>query len=300
MYMMPLIFSVIACLPAFFIVSPVAESGLIGNQPNHPWTEKNSRATTAPSRATDIEALPSHTAQPSPNSDILSTPKRTSWGKPILDEEFNGNHLNRAAWVIYNSPEANVNPRTTAATTVSRGQLHLTGGIYYGRDMSGGVASKLLQRYGRWEVRLRADPGRGYSPVTLLWPELMGVPEYAEVDFAEIIDPTRQAAEIFVHHGPADDQVHNEMTADFTRWHVVAVDWLPDHLTFWLDGKAVWTYRGPLIPRRDRMGLTLQNDQICDRGPEYCRDRTTPKWVHMDVDWVRVYRAPKKPRSKIE
>lgn len=215
-----------------------------------------------------------------------------SWGSPAVAETFSGGRLDPAKWVIYDSPNASVNPRTSLATTVSGGLLHLTGGIYNGRDLSGGIASTLEQRYGRWEVRLRADRGVGYSAVALLWPEHMGVPEYAEIDFAEMIDPTRRTAGIFIHHGPNDDQAQNQLKADFTKWHVVAVDWLPDHMTFWLDGKAVWTYRGPLIPRLDRMGLALQNDQVCDRGPGFCRDASTPKWVHMDVDWVRIYRAP--------
>lgn len=216
----------------------------------------------------------------------------TSWGRPVVADAFDGTRLDPAKWVIYDSPTASVNPRTSAATAISGGQLHLTGGIYNGRDVSGGIASTLNQKYGRWEVRLRADRGVGYSAVALLWPEHMGVPEFAEIDFAEIIDPTRRAAGVFIHHGPDDDQAQGQLKADFTQWHVVAVDWLPDHLTFWLDGRPVWTYRGSLIPRLGRMGLALQNDQVCDRGPGYCRNATTPKWVHMDVDWVRIYRAP--------
>lgn len=209
----------------------------------------------------------------------------------MLEDDFQGTRLDPAKWVVYDSPGDHVNPRTKAATTVSGGLLRLTGGLYGGRDLSGGVGSTLTQRFGRWEVRLRADRGAGYSAVALLWPQHMGHPEYAEVDFAEIIDPTRQDAGIFLHHGPNDDQAQHQEHADFTKWHVVAVDWLPDHMTFWLDGKPLWTYRGPLIPRAGRMGLALQNDQICDRGPAFCRNRTTPKWVEMDVDWVRVYRA---------
>ena len=34
---------------------------------------------------------------------------------------------------------------------------------------------------------------------------------------------------------------HIPSTVDFTKWHTIAVDWLPDHVTFWLDGKALWT-----------------------------------------------------------
>ncbi len=214
-----------------------------------------------------------------------------SWGAPVAEDDFGEPRLDPAKWVVYNAPDDRANPRTPAAVTLRGGLLRLTGGLYGGKDLSGGVASTLLQRYGRWEVRLRAARGAGYSAVALLWPQHMGDPEYAEIDFAEIIDPTRQTAGIFVHHGPADRQAQRLARADFTRWHVVAVDWLPGHLTFWLDGHVVWTYRGPLVPHADRMGLALQNDQICARGRAFCRNRSTPAWVEMDVDWVRVYRA---------
>lgn len=234
-----------------------------------------------------------HGASPSPvPSDYPGDTTSASWGSPVVAENFNGTRLDPAKWVVYNSPNDRVNPRTSSATRLSGGALTLTGGLYGGRDLSGGIASTLNQRYGRWEVRLKADRGVGYSAVALLWPERMGHPEYAEIDFAEIIDPNRRGAGIFIHHGPADNQAQNVARADFTKWHVVAVDWLPDRLTFWLDGKVVWTYRGPLIPHLGRMGLALQNDQVCDRGPGFCRNHTTPKWVTMSVDWVKIYRVP--------
>jgi Glycosyl hydrolases family 16 len=210
----------------------------------------------------------------------------------VLTDGFHGHRLDPGKWVIYHSPRARVNPRTGAATRVSGGRLRLTGGIYRGRDLSGGVASRLGQRFGRWEVRMRAERGVGYSAVALLWPEHFGDPEFAEINFAEVIDPRRRTVALFVHRGPHDEQRRRLIAADFTRWHTVAVDWLPHRLTYWLDGRRVWTYRGPLIPQRGRMGLALQNDQVCERGPGFCRDRTTPKWVTMEVDWVRVYRVP--------
>ncbi|MBW8482561.1 glycoside hydrolase family 16 protein [Actinomadura parmotrematis] len=214
------------------------------------------------------------------------------WGAPAVTEDFDGTRLDPAKWVVYDSPDAKVNPRTRAATTVSGGQLHLTGALYDGKDLSGGVASTLDQRYGRWEVRMRADAGAGYSAVALLWPEHFGRPEKAEIDFAEVTDATRRTTGLFTHQGDDDAQAGRTVTADFTRWRTVALDWLPGGLTFWIDGRKVWTYTGPIRPRQTPMGLALQNDQICDRGPGSCRDRTTPAKVVMDVDRVRIWRAP--------
>jgi hypothetical protein len=212
------------------------------------------------------------------------------WGDPVLVENFDGTQLNSRKWVVYHSPDAKTNPRTQQASSVSNGLLRLKGGIVGGRDLSGGVATHMAQRYGRWEVRLRAERGAGYTPLALLWPRNQGGPEYAEIDFAEIIDPSRRSGEIFVHRGDRR-QAQRQMRADFTRWHTVAVDWLPGRLTFWLDGRKVWDYRGPNVPSGHSMQLALQNDVTCNEWSP-CRNGSTPETVSMYVDWVKVYRAP--------
>ncbi|MGI5490505.1 glycoside hydrolase family 16 protein [Microtetraspora malaysiensis] len=212
------------------------------------------------------------------------------WGAPILVEDFNGTWIDESKWGVYDSPNARTNPRTSRATSVSGGVLRMTGGVYGGKDLSGGVASTLLQQYGRWEVRLRTEAGAGYSAVALLMPEDVTPSNYAEVDFVEVGDIPRQLSGVFV-HGNNGQRAAGSMRADFTQWHTAAVDWLPDRLTFWLDGKVVWNYTGPLVPKNRTMGLALQNDVICDGA--LCRNASTPATVTMDVDWVRVYRAPR-------
>ncbi|GGT29269.1 hypothetical protein GCM10010176_087470 [Nonomuraea spiralis] len=209
-----------------------------------------------------------------------------TWGTPVLVENFDGSSVDTSRWMVYHSPDAERNPRTGKAATVAGGMLRLKGGRYGGKDLSGGVATRLAQRYGRWEVRFRAEAGNGYTPVALLWPTAQGEGDgYAEVDFAEIVDPRRQGGGIFVHGGRGRAQ--RQLRADFTRWHTVAVDRLPGRLTFWLDGRKVWDYRGAYVPDGGKMGLALQNDVVCEPR---CRDSSTPATVSMYVDWVKVYR----------
>jgi beta-glucanase (GH16 family) len=224
-----------------------------------------------------------HSAQSAQTTTAVA-PSR--WGKPVLVENFNGNRVDRRRWEVYHSPGARVNPRTSKATTVRGGVLRMTGGFYGGRDLSGGVASRLSQTYGRWEVRFRGERGAGYAPVALLWSSRG---QYAEIDFAEIIDPSRRSGGIFIHKGDAP-QAQRQMRADFTRWHTVAVDWQPNHLAFWLDGRLVWNYTGSLIPRDQPMHLTLQNDVVCNQWSP-CRNSSTPRTVTMYVNWVKIYRA---------
>ncbi|WP_248964562.1 family 16 glycosylhydrolase [Sphaerisporangium perillae] len=218
----------------------------------------------------------------------MSAQPDARWGTPVLVENFDGTRVDRSKWEVYHSPDARVNPRTAQATTVHGGMLQMTGGFYGGKDLSGGVASHLSQTYGRWEVRFRGEAGAGYSLVTLLWPSSERG-EYAEIDFAEVIDPTRRTGGIFIHRGEAP-QAQSQMRADFTKWHTVAVDWLPGRLTFWLDGKRTWDYTGPRVPAGQPMHLTLQNDVVCNQWSP-CRNASTPKTVSMYVDWVKIYRA---------
>ncbi|MFI7624612.1 hypothetical protein [Microbispora rosea] len=245
------------------------------------------------------------------------------WGEPALAEDFGGQTL-----------------RLTAG-----------GG---GMDLSG----TSLQRYGRWEVRLRAEGGA--LPVALLQSPRSDAAQYggsrrggsrydqsrrgqsrlgqspydgslydgslyddSQYDDSEYGEPrygdswrdgseyagpqdgmpasTRFAetggaktgaesedaaigvagiaggrAELSVRQGR--ELARAELGADLTQWHTVAVDWLPGRVTFWLDGRQVWNYTGPYVPRSP-LGLVLRND--ASGGTVY-------------VDSVRIYRAPQR------
>ncbi|WP_344823192.1 glycoside hydrolase family 16 protein [Actinocorallia longicatena] len=212
------------------------------------------------------------------------------WGRPVLSDDFDSDHVNPGKWAVYDDPTGS-NPRTARATTVSDGALHLTGALYGGRDLSGGLATHLAQTFGRWEARMKADPGAGYSAVMLLWPTRQGAPEWAEINFAEIPDPRRRVAGLFIHKGRNDTTRSRMLRGTFTRWHTYTLEWLPRSITFSLDGRKVWTYKGKNIPQRADMHLALQNDVSCYSRTQ-CRNPATPTRVTMHVDWVRIYRLP--------
>ncbi|MEN3539374.1 hypothetical protein AAH991_29985 [Microbispora sp. ZYX-F-249] len=206
-------------------------------------------------------------------------------------------------------------PRSSGASTGGRGDpalvedfggqaLRLGGG---GREVD--LSASSVQRYGRWEVRLRAEDGA--LPVALLrsarpdagqyedfrhaGSEYAGpqddIPEsarFADTDGAgtdgadagdEAIGvtaiPGGRRVELSVRQGRESAQA--ALAADLTQWHTIAVDRLPGRVTFWLDGRQVWNYTGPYVPRSEGMGLVLRND--ASGGTVY-------------VDRVRVYRAP--------
>ncbi len=277
-----------ARLAAVLVLAAAVGCG-IGGRPGAPR-----RTAAAPPAAAAGTAVPSEPAPSAtrPRSRPGLTAAEGRWGRPVLADGFNGDRLDPAKWQVYDAPYAASHPGSPAGVHVSGGRLVLVGGLYDGRDESAGVVSRLAQTYGRWEARIRADPGAGYSATAFLWPTRPGIPEWAEVDFAEILDPTRHTGALFVHHGREDRQVQRTAHVDFTHWHTVAVDWLPSHLTFWVDGKALWTYRGPFVPQRADMHLFLRNEV----REGFHRTAATPKRVTMEVDWVRVFRAPASAR----
>ncbi|MFI6296637.1 glycoside hydrolase family 16 protein [Nonomuraea sp. NPDC050790] len=160
-----------------------------------------------------------------------------------------------------------------------------------GKDIAGGISQRFHQKYGRWEVRFRMDRGAGYGPAVLLWPQTEKWPDHGEIDIMEVPNPKRTRGVHFLHNGPENTKKGMGVSRDFTKWHVVAVDWLPKSITFYVDGKQTWRVTDPkLIPRIAPMHLALQNDVGCGWIP--CRNSATPERVVMHVDWVKVYSLP--------
>jgi licheninase len=225
--------------------------------------------------------------------------KAINWGAPTWADTFNGTRLNLKRWSKYVDPTGKLSGwrRTKASVRVHNGELQVIGHRQapYGL-VGGGLSYNIDQTYGRWAVRFRADAGSGWEPVVLLWPKGTW-PDDGEIDMAEIKNSTRLGAGEFLHLGVTNRFIGHPIPAsvNFTRWHILSVDWLPGHITFWLDGRKLWT-----VPRRTGdqdyvpstpFHLALQNDVGCD--DHQCRPGgSTPKRVVMHIDWVRIWKAP--------
>jgi Glycosyl hydrolases family 16 len=200
------------------------------------------------------------------------------WGAPSRSEDFTGD---LAQWSLYNGPGHDGNGRRTpSALGVANGILTISGNA---AGDSEGMAWGAGATYGRWEARMRASAGDpDYHAVLLLWPDNEDEGGYGgEIDFMENSDPTRQNTEMFVHYGDEDTQLHGAVDVDATQWHNWAVEWAPDHITAFLDGKQWWSTSLPAAQPPGPMHMTVQLDQFRSGGG------LIPS--NLQVDWVRYY-----------
>ena len=143
------------------------------------------------------------------------------------------------------------------------------------------------QKYGRWEGRVKApasDPS--YNALLLLWPDAENFPVGGEVDFMEMTDHTRQETNLFLHYGADNSQVQGKVKIDATQWHNWAVEWTPEKITTYVDGKEWWSTTDTSILPPGPMHLCVQLDWFPGNG------KGDVKPSEMQVDWVRQYALP--------
>ncbi len=226
----------------------------------------------------------------------------TDCGKQELAETFSGDTLNPNLWTVYNDPGGST-PRTPQSVTVAGGYLNLIGHYQapYGY-VGGGLRSNINQTYGCWVVRFRADEGAGYEPVVLLWPA--GSHTDGEIDIAEVYPGSARPASTnrlgggeFLHIGIDNLFIGHKIpdSVNFAQWQTVAVDWLPNRITMYINGAETWSvgtdYNGVDYIANTPFHLAMQMDEGCTR--DRCSpDSSTPSQVLMQVAWVKIYAAP--------
>ncbi len=271
-----------------------------------------------PNKAPDIQTLPSPVATvplPSPSTVPTTTPGPTGKPKPagaqpgqgsvrpgnpgaapavgagpaftlIGGDEFNSGSLDTTKWGLYDSIGGFGNGlRRPSALSQSGGNLVITA---TGKT-SGGMDELSGQTYGRWEFRARTDRGRGFGSAILLWPDSEKVKD-GEIDIAEVPAEQRDQAHFVLHSGADGDTLDgSHMVGDFSQWHTFAVDWLPDHITWYVDGRAEFTVTDRTRIPGTPMHLAIQLDQGPVKDWMPAPDATTPAQVRLQVDWVHVY-----------
>jgi hypothetical protein len=206
----------------------------------------------------------------------------------VTTEDFNS--LRPQAYGLYDSVGGFGNGlRRSSAISVANGVLNITA---TNGNVSGGMAHKLGQTYGRWEFRARTDLGRGFGSAILLWPDSERFPQDGEIDIMEVPSETRDRAHFIVHFGGpgGSDKVYGSYAEDdFSQWHTFAVDWLPDRIVFYVDGVERFRVTDRNIIPDKPMHLAMQFDQGPKKDWIAAPDVTTPKAFSLQVDWLRVY-----------
>lgn len=271
-----------------------------------------------PHKAPDIQTLPSPVATvplPSPSAAVSTSPAPTGKPKPAVarpgrrsvqpgnagtapivgagpgfkpigGDEFNAVSLDRKKWGVYDSVGGFGNGlRRPSAVGVSGGSLVITAT----GETSGGIDDSFGQTYGRWEFRARTDRGRGFGSAILLWPDSEKVKD-GEIDIAEVPAEQRDQAHFVLHSGEDADTLNGQhLVGDFSQWHTFAVDWLPDRITWYVDGRARFTVADRTRIPDTPMHLAIQLDQGPVKDWMPAPDATTPAQVRLQVDWVHVY-----------
>ena len=242
-----------------------------------------------------FEALPAPspppTAIPTPSLDDArssgsrSTAAGDEW-RLVFRDDFDGSRLDPRVWNRYNSVGGFGNGwRRPEAITVEDGKLRVTAR----GDVSGGMNHERSQTYGRWEFRARTDKGRGRGSAILLWPDSLNKEADGELDMMEVPREDRSQAHFVIHYSARNKLAGNKVGGDFSQWHTFAMDWLPDRITWYVDGvKQFETFDKNVIPT-SRMHLAIQLDMGPFEEWILAADHTTPPEVSLEVDWVRVY-----------
>ncbi len=215
----------------------------------------------------------------------------------VAEDDFSGSLTPH--WSAYQGSPACCQATTWASSQVAvrDGRLVLTAQRDQdGRWIAGGVSAAgwpaAVRTYGKYVARIRVDKGEGISAVALLWPRSNAWPP--EIDYYELsgADGDRTQETATVHKGPDDAKQQSVYQGDLTRWHTVAVEWLPSSITYFVDNKVIGEVTDPSFIPHEPMWPAFQMQVQQDADGKAVVAATGP--VHMDVDAFDIY-APVTP-----
>ncbi len=227
-------------------------------------------------------------AMPPDPSDCPTTAADTyGWGEPTRRSDFQDGLP--PDWHPY-GPEpghAKNGIRTPDAITVAGGVATITATQ---DGTTGAMSWHPGQRYGRWEACVRADEGRGgLNALLLLWPVAEDFPVGGEIDWMEIMSDDRQETSFFLHYGEDNDQTYGSVDHDSTRWSAYALEWTPEKITGYVDGKEWYsTSDTATFPPRP-MNMTMQLDYFGDAGGG----------TAMHMDWAKQWALPESEPAEL-
>jgi beta-glucanase (GH16 family)/endo-1,4-beta-D-glucanase Y len=237
---------------------------------------------------------PTPTPTPSPGSPPITGFNPT----PVFFDQFTESSLDLNTWGLYGpgpgtNGEGTMDPthvRTTGLTTAadSGGQLV----IFNTGTTGGGLAKRAGRRYGRWEVRAAVEKGKGIGPAILLWPDSDDQND-GEIDLFECANGLADHATFTVHQpgNPKFGLKQYTQPLNASQWHVYAVDWLPDRITYYIDGQKVYEVTDKAFIPTTPFHLAMQLDSGIPGGALGIppRDSSSPGTLNFFIDYVKIY-----------
>lgn len=164
--------------------------------------------------------------------------------------------------------------------------------------LTGGINSsqKFAFRYGRVECRALVYPFIGNFPAIWMMPKTaLAWPKGGEIDIFEQIN-TEQKAYSTVHSAwtkSHPDETHSgNVNLPMNRYHVYALEWEKDVLTFFADGKQVYQYKKQNDSLEqwpfDKSDFYLILNQSVGDGT-WAKMPDVMHTYEMRIDWIRVY-----------
>jgi beta-glucanase (GH16 family) len=146
------------------------------------------------------------------------------------------------------------------------------------------------QLYGYFEICAKLPSGKGMWPAFWLLPADLSWPP--ELDVFEMLGHEPNKIYMSFHSKVDTDQINSRMVADTTQsFHNFGVDWEPDLITWYFDGKPVAQSATPTDMHQPM--YLLANLAVGGEGSwPGAPDATTPMPAHMLIQYVRVYQHP--------
>jgi Glycosyl hydrolases family 16 len=216
-------------------------------------------------------------SQPTSSHSASTAAARYGWTKLVAREDFFGTSL-PDSWGAYDGPASGDGVWSPEQIRVAGGVARLTGTP---EGKTSGMYWKGSQKYGRWEIRARFPAGCGcYTPLLILWPHDNEWPAGGEIDYAEVFNGDRQEIHFNLHYGSADNVIHRVKRVDMTRWRNFAVEWTPNHISWYIDGNRYFTTTQRSAQPPEKMFQTIQLGYDGDKGSGTAT---------MEIDWATKY-----------
>jgi beta-glucanase (GH16 family) len=245
---------------------------------------------------------------------------RGEW-KLVWSDEFNGTKLDPKKWNVLirqQSKHDELQYYVPDEAYIENGMLRLRSRVRnYGpmKYTSGRVSTdgRFAPTYGRFEIRAKLPGGKGLWPAHWLYPqnrdwameEVMAkaveekreraIPEfrpwYTEIDIMEFLGHERNIVYGTFHYRAFNgDRKSSSVTwkdsIDYTEgFHVYALEWEPDAIRWYLDGKLIHTTTDA-VPHSPH--YLILNTAVGGQWPGN-PDSTTVFPQYHDIDYVRIY-----------